>query len=60
MKQDEPGVSILSILRMLRRSKKVRPVVEMSTCGHCKTQYDVHKGHMCSYIKDLFAKMEKS
>ncbi|QBP31021.1 hypothetical protein KNU49_gp150 [Streptomyces phage EGole] len=59
MKEDEPGVSILSLLRMFRRAKKVRPVVVESTCGHCKTKYDIHKGHMCPYIRDLYAKMEK-
>lgn len=59
MEQDEPGVTFLSILRMLRRAKKIRPVVEMSTCGHCGIKYDVNKGHMCPYIRDLYAKMEK-
>ncbi|QGH76422.1 hypothetical protein SEA_DAUBENSKI_126 [Streptomyces phage Daubenski] len=59
MKDDEPGVSILSLLRMLRR-RKIRPVVQMSTCGHCKTKYDVHKGHMCPYVKELYSKVEKS
>ena len=53
-KQDEPGVTILSLLRMLKRKQKIRPVVEMSTCGHCKTEYDIHKGHMCPYIKKLY------
>ena len=53
-KQDEPGVTILSLLRMLKRKQKIWPVVEMSTCGHCKTEYDIHKGHMCPYIKKLY------
>ncbi|QJD50868.1 hypothetical protein KNV00_gp151 [Streptomyces phage Bmoc] len=60
MDKNEPGVSILSLLRMLKRAKKIRPVVEMSTCGHCKTQYDIHKGHMCPYIRELYKNMENS
>lgn len=54
MNSEEPGVTVGSLLSMFKRHK-IRPVdVVMSTCGHCKTKYDINKGHMCPYIKDLF------
>lgn len=58
MDTEEPGVTVLSLLRMLKRKQKIRPVVEMSTCGHCKTEYDIHKGHMCPYIKKLYEELK--
>ncbi|QNN98366.1 hypothetical protein SEA_LILMARTIN_126 [Streptomyces phage LilMartin] len=60
MNDDVPGVTLFSLLKMLKRSKKVRPVVEISTCGHCKTQYDINKGHMCPYIRELYKNLEKT
>jgi hypothetical protein len=57
MKEDEPGITFISLLRMFRRTQKIRPVVEMSTCGHCKTSYNIHSGHMCPHIRALYIKL---
>ncbi|UMO76309.1 hypothetical protein SEA_TOMAS_132 [Streptomyces phage Tomas] len=59
MKQDEPGVTFKSLLKMLRRVK-IRPMVKESTCGHCKTTYNEHVGHMCAYVKELYSKLGES
>ncbi|UVK60142.1 hypothetical protein SEA_SPILLED_135 [Streptomyces phage Spilled] len=58
MNEDEPGVTLSSLFRMIfRRSTKERPAIEESTCGHCKTKYNVNVGHMCPYIKELYSKL---
>jgi|SwirhirootsSR3_FD_contig_31_15874166_length_1419_multi_3_in_0_out_0_3 hypothetical protein len=57
MQSDEPGVTLGSLLKMFKRTEKIRPVVKMSTCGHCKQKYDINKGHMCPYIREVFKKI---
>ncbi|QDF17403.1 hypothetical protein SEA_BATTUTA_131 [Streptomyces phage Battuta] len=58
MNEDEPGVTLSSLLRMIfKRSANESPAIEESTCGHCKTKYNVNVGHMCPYIKELYSKL---
>lgn len=45
-----------NLFRIFKRDKK-RPAVIESTCGYCKTKYNVNVGHMCPYIKELYSKL---